>query len=400
MGIVSPLGNDLEAFRAGLLEGRSGVARIVAFDPAMLPSQIAGHCRLPHYRFKDRKIDFLLHAARAAVEHAGGAGVPLDSCHALQRCGVSMGIGLELFNMGDLVRCAGGGGSDAVVEGDLEFLQTPGDLCVRRLAEVLATGRPASIHVSACAASADAIGDAFLAIALGRASMMLAGGTDSMINPLGLGGFCKLSALSTRNHEPQKASRPFDRDRDGFVLGEGAAVLVLEDFGIAVQRGARIYAEIVGYGNSMDAYAISEPDPNGRGAALAMRKALDMAGLSGDEITYINAHGTSTPKNDPVETRAIKAVFGGRSGGIPVSSTKSMTGHLISAAGAVECVASILCANVGMVHPTINLDNPDPECDLDYVANTARRVDVGYFMSNSFAFGGMNASLVFRNGGA
>ena len=226
---------------------------------------------------------------------------------------------------------------------------------------------------------------------------MLAGGADSMLNPMGVGGFCKLNALSTRNDEPQKASRPFDVNRDGFVLGEGAAMLVLENMENAVRRGVDIYAEIVGYGNSFDAYAISDPHPKGRGAVAAMSRALALAAISPESISYINAHGTATLKNDPVETLAIKTLFGRNAYGIPVSSTKSMIGHLISAAGAVEAVASIVCANAGWIHPTINLDNPDPDCDLDFVPGQAREHRVGYFLSNSFAFGGQNATLVFRN---
>ena len=333
---------------------------------------------------------------------ADRAAASLEAYYQPQERGISMGVGLELFDMVDLVRFVASEGRAADMAGfeAMSFLQTPGDLCVRAMTDVLPMGMPDATHISACAAGTDAIGDAFLRIARGQARMMLAGGTDSMINPLGLGGFCKLNALSTRNGEPRQASRPFDRNRDGFVLGEGAAVLALENLDDAIRRGAVIHAEIIGYGNSMDAHSISEPDPQGRGAALAMHNALAMAGLPPSGVDYINAHGTSTPKNDPAETRAIKAVFGERAFDIPVSSTKSMIGHLISAAGAVEAVASILCANAGMVHPTINLDHPDPDCDLDYVANRARARMVEHFISNSFAFGGMNASLVFRNGGA
>ena len=394
MGCVTPLGNTLEDFRQGLLQGRSGVTALTLFNAALLPSRIAGQCALPVFRFKDRKIDFAVHATQTAVEHANQSGQPVEQYYPSQDRGISMGIGLELLNMPDLVRYACQDEQDI---DQVDFLQTPGDLCVRQMASVLEARLPAAIHISACAASTDAIGDAFLRIARGQARMMLAGGTDSMINPLGLGGFCKLNALSTRNHEPEKASRPFDQNRDGFVLGEGAAVLVLENREDALQRGAQIFAEVLGYGNAMDAYSISEPDPEGRGASRAMLTALKMAGLSASDMTYINAHGTSTPKNDPAETQAIKAVFGEGAFKIPISSTKSMIGHLISAAGAVEAIASILCANEGMAHPTINLEHPDPACDLDYVANQARRVNMEHFMSNSFAFGGMNASVVFRN---
>lgn len=397
MGCVTPLGNTLVDFRRGLLKGRSGISALTLFNAASLPSRIAGQCTLPAFHFKDRKIDFAVYATRTAIDHANQSGQPLDAYYQPQERGVSMGIGLELLNMPDLVRYACN--QEQELE-QIDFLQTPGDLCVRQMASLLEARLPSAIHISACAAGTDAMGDAFLRIARGQARMMLTGGTDSMINPLGFAGFCKLNALSTRNHEPEKASRPFDQNRDGFVLGEGGAVMVLENREDALQRGAKIFAEVLGYGNAMDAYSISEPDPEGRGAARAMVTALKMAGLSASDLSYINAHGTSTPKNDPAETQAIKAALGDAAYKIPVSSTKSMIGHLISAAGAVEAVASILCANAGMVHPTINLEHPDPACDLDYVPNQARPVSVEHFMSNSFAFGGMNASLIFRNGRA
>ena len=220
---------------------------------------------------------------------------------------------------------------------------------------------------------------------------MLAGGTDSMINPMGVAGFCKIRAMTTRNEDPRRASRPFDRDRDGFLLGEGAAMLVLEELEAAVARGARIYAELCGYGNSFDAFGISEPHPEGAGAVLAMRRALQQAG--DPPVGSVNAHGTSTPKNDPAETLAIKQVLGTE---VPISSTKSMLGHLISASGAVETAAAILCARKGWMHPTINLENPDPHCPLDYVPGKPRRLEEGYILKNSFAFGGQNACLVIR----
>jgi 3-oxoacyl-[acyl-carrier-protein] synthase II len=397
LGVVTPLGNTLEAYRQGLLEGRSGVSTLSLFAADALPSRIAGQCTLPQFCFKDRKVDFALQAARAAVDHANRSGEGLARCYAPHERGISMGVGLELLNMPDLIRYAASGGSGPDLPG-ADFLQTPGDWCVRQMARFFPAGQPASIHVSACAAGTDAIGDAYGRIARGRARIMLAGGADSMLNPLGLGGFCKLNALSTRNAEPARASRPFDRSRDGFVLGEGAAVLVLEAWDGAIRRGAEIFAEVLGYGTALDAGSISEPDPAGSGAARAMQRALAQANLRPCDISYVNAHGTATPKNDPAETRAIKSVFGDHAYALPVSSTKSMIGHLISAAGAVEAAAAILCAGAGMVHPTINLVHPDPECDLDYVPETARPAHIRYFMSNSFAFGGMNASLVFRNG--
>jgi len=398
MGIVTPLGNTLSLFRQNLLAGNSGIGPLTLFDPGRLPTAIAGECQLDEIPHKDRKISFGLHAAQSAMRDAGLKEPEGEPPHTAAQSGLSIGIGLELFDMHDL--------ADYVYnefnipgsrKGQYDFLQTPADHCVDLLCEAYNLRLNPGIHISACAAGNDAIGHAFLRIRRGEASMMLAGGADSMLNPLGVGGFCKLNALSTRNDEPQKASRPFDVNRDGFVLGEGAAMLVLENMENAVRRGVDIYAEIVGYGNSFDAHAISDPHPEGRGAVAAMSRALALAAISPESISYINAHGTATLKNDPVETLAIKTLFGRKAYAIPVSSTKSMIGHLISAAGAVEAVASIVCANAGWIHPTINLDNPDPDCDLDFVAGQAREHRVRYFLSNSFAFGGQNATLVFRN---
>ncbi|MCP4690958.1 MAG: beta-ketoacyl-[acyl-carrier-protein] synthase family protein [Desulfobacterales bacterium] len=398
MGVVSPLGDALEDFRDHLLAGESGVGPLTLFSPGALASRIAGECARKKTGWKDRKISFALHAARSAMDHADREGTPLVETHHSGRRGLSIGIGLELFDMEEMVRFAR---NDYTIperdKGRIDFLQTPSDICADILNTRFDLGLPAGIHISACAAGNDAIGHAFLRIRRGEASMMLAGGADSMINPMGLGGFCKLNALSTRNDAPEKASRPFDAGRDGFVLGEGAGMLVLENLHHAVRRKARIYAEICGYGNSFDAYSVSAPHPEGRGAFQAMSRALKMAGIAPARLSYINAHGTSTPRNDPVETLAIKRLLGADARRVPISSTKSMIGHLISAAGAVEAIASILCANAGWIHPTINLENPDPACDLDYTPNTAREHAVDYFLNNAFAFGGQNASLVLRN---
>jgi 3-oxoacyl-[acyl-carrier-protein] synthase II len=230
----------------------------------------------------------------------------------------------------------------------------------------------------------------------GTRPWMLAGGADSMINPMGVAGFCKIQAMTSRNDDPRRASRPFDRQRDGFLLGEGAGILVLEALDEAQKRGAHIYAEILGYGNSFDAHGISEPHPEGDGALLAMQRALDSAGLAATEIGHISAHGTSTPKNDPVESKTLRALFGTHADGVVVSATKSMLGHLISAAGAVETIAQIACGSAGWAHPTINLDTPDPACDLDYAASGPRKLQGPCFLKNSFAFGGQNAALVVR----
>jgi len=250
--------------------------------------------------------------------------------------------------------------------------------------------------VSACASSAHAIGDAFRLIRYGDADVMIVGGSEAPIIPTAVAGFSSMKALSTRNDEPEKASRPFDRDRDGFVMGEGAAVLVLEEYEHAMRRGAKIYAELVGYGATADAYHITAPCVDGEGAVKCMLRALEDARLSPDEVDYINAHGTSTKLNDAVETLAIKKVFGERAYKIPVSSTKSMIGHLLGAAGAIEAVATIMTIHTGIIHPTINYENPDPECDLDYVPNEARKKEVNVAISNSFGFGGHNVCLVFK----
>lgn len=398
MGIVTPLGNTLSLFRQNLLSGRSGIGPLTIFDPGQLPTTIAGECHLDEIPHKDRKISFALHAAQSAMRDARFQEPEEKPRHIAEQSGLSIGIGLELFDMHDLASYVSEGFKiPESCKGQYDFLQAPADYCVELLCAAFDLRLNPGIHISACAAGSDAIGHAFLRIRRGEASLMLAGGTDSMLNPLGVGGFCKLNALSTCNDAPQGASRPFDINRDGFVLGEGAAMLVLENMENAAQRGADIYAEIVGYGNSFDAHAISDPHPAGRGAVAAMSRALAMAAIAPADISYINAHGTATPKNDPVETLAIKTLFGRKAYEIPVSSTKSMIGHLISAAGAVEAAASIVCANAGWVHPTINLDSPDPACDLDYVPGQARAHRIGYFLSNSFAFGGQNAVLVFRN---
>lgn len=393
MGVVSPIGSETGTFRDHLLTGVSGVGPITLFDPASLPTRIAAEAAWDDRTFRDRKVTFALDAAEQAFLAASSCGGPPRGDG-----GLSLGIGLELFSMRDMVRMREPGGpSRRSLEDRLSFLQTPSDLCVHWISRKFGLTRPPVTHVSACAAGTDAIGTAFRMIATGRRRWMMAGGTDSMINPLGVGGFCRLGALTTRNDAPASASRPFDRTRDGFVLGEGAGIVVLEALDDARARGARIHAEIVGYGNSFDAHNISEPHPRGRGAYQAMVRALDEAGIPAGRIDCINAHGTSTPKNDVVETEAIKRLLGERARDVPVVATKSMVGHLISAAGAVEAIAAILCMESGMVHPTINLKEPDPECDLDYVPGEARRCEQRFVLSNSFGFGGQNASIVLRS---
>jgi 3-oxoacyl-[acyl-carrier-protein] synthase II len=397
IGIISPLGNDLEIFRSRLLEGVSGAKPITIFDPARLPTRIAAEVddsKLP-LRTKDRKVGFAILAAGLAMRNAEKLRDPLNEHYSEGSGGLSIGIGLELFSMPDMIRYLDGKGP--ADENPMEFVQTPSDICVPQICEEYHLRTPPLIHISACSASTDAIGTAFRMIRAGKRNWFLAGGSDSMINPMGVGGFCRIQAMTQRNHEPEKASRPFDRDRDGFLLGEGAAMFVIEPWNEAIARGARIYAEICGYGTSFDAHGISEPHPEGNGAVISMQRALKDSGIEPSEINYINAHGTSTPKNDPVEAKAIRRVFGDRSVTIPVSSTKSMIGHLISAAGAMETAASILCSRQGYIHPNINLENIDPDCNLNLVRNHARPAEVRYFLKNSFAFGGQNASLVVRN---
>jgi 3-oxoacyl-[acyl-carrier-protein] synthase II len=418
MGVVSPLGGTLELLRDNLLAGVSGVEAISLFDSASFRTRIAAEVRETFDDgFRDRKITFACEAASRAVADTLRIGEG-------QEAGLSLGLGLELFSMADLAACrfprgalesvgsaaftfsmddlAGSGWHPYYRPGSLRerltFLQTPSDLCVHLTSKTYGLGQPPRTHVSACAAGTDAIGNAFRLVRSGRWRWAMAGGTDSMINPLGLAGFCKIGATSAANDPPHRASRPFDANRDGFVLGEGAAILVLERLDDALARGAHIHAEIVGYGNSLDAHGISEPHPEGRGAFQAMSRAVADAGLSPDVIDCINAHGSSTPKNDVMETLAIKRLLGDRARRVPVVSTKSMLGHLIAAAGAVEAVAAVLCMEAGMVHPTINLDEPDPACDLDYVPHTARPHEQRYVLSNSFGFGGQNASVLLRNG--
>jgi 3-oxoacyl-[acyl-carrier-protein] synthase II len=368
------------------------------FDASTLPTRIAGEAELPlDAPLGDRKIAFALEATRAAMADACTVGAR-GPAHP-EEASVSLGVGLELFDMEDLAALWRADGAARArlpeeLEARLGFLQTPADMSLHLIAERYGLGRPPIAHESACAAGTDAIGCAARLVASGRRRWMIAGGTDSMVNPLGVAGFAALSATSTKNERPEAASRPFDRRRDGFVLGEGAGVVVLERLEDAEARGARIHAEVLGYGTSLDAFKISDPHPEGRGAALAMQRALDDARRTADDVDAVNAHGTGTPKNDPAETLALKRVLGERARKVPVSATKSMIGHLISAAGAVEAIAQIGCMQRGVVHPTINLDEPDPACDLDYVPHVARAHAQRVALSTSYGFGGHNAALV------
>lgn len=392
IGVVSPIGLGYPDFRAALIDGASGVGPVTLFDPCELPTRFAAEVPLrpEDLEFRDRKIAFALLAAEEAVRDAGspeGEGA-----------GAALGLGLELFSLSDLAAGIERPLPDTA-EDRLQLLQTPSDLCLHLLGNRYGLTAPPITSISACAAGADAIGTAFRMVASGHRRRMLAGGSDSMVNPMGLGGFCRIQALSTRNDDPAGASRPFDRGRDGFVLGEGAAVLVLERLEDALTRGARVRAEIVGYGSSLDAGHISRPHPEGRGALQSMRRALADADLSPDCVDVVNAHGTSTPLNDVVEARTVRALLGDRAGAVPVTAPKSQVGHLVAAAGAIEAVAAIAGLEEGVVPAIANLTDPDPECDVDLVAGAARRHPHEVVLSNSFGFGGQNASLVLRRAG-
>jgi len=400
MGVVSPIGIGLDAFWSALVEGRSGVGPITRFDASGLDCRIAAEVHdFEPERYMDRKearrtdrfAQFALAATAMALQDAG-----LDDKLPLgERAGAVIGSGI--------------GGMETWETGHRTLLERgPGrvspftvPMMIPNMAAGLVSIRfglkgPNRCTVSACASGADAIGDAFRIIQRGDADLMVAGGAEAAITPFSIAAFAAAKSLSTRNDDPPRASRPFDRDRDGFVMGEGAGILVLESLEHARARGARIHAEIIGYGATGDAFHITQPAPEGRGAARAIKAALDDAGIGPEAVGYINAHGTSTEYNDWYETAAIKQVFGEHAWRIPISSTKSMTGHLLGAAGGVEAIACVLAIERGVIPPTINLEHPDPRCDLDYVPNAARPARVDVAISNSFGFGGHNAVLVFR----
>ena len=400
LGIVTPLGIGVEASWQSALEGRSGIVPITQFDASQFPVRIAGEVKgfdpAPYIEAKEiKKMDRFIHFAMAAATMAvEDSGLKITDENA-ERVGVIIGAGM--------------GGLPAIEHYHKIYLEKGyrriSPFFIPMLIINLASGNvsikfgakgPNSAAVTACATGSHSIGDAFRIIQRGDADAMIAGGTESVITPLGIGGFAVMKALSTRNDEPEKASRPFDSERDGFVMGEGAGVIILESLDSAINRGANIYGEIIGYGMSSDAYHITTPAPEGEGAARCMKASLKDAEIEPNKVNYINAHGTSTKYGDELETAAIKTVFGGHAYKLCVSSTKSMTGHLLGAAGGVEAVFSILSIYNNMVPPTINLENPDPECDLDYAPNKAKQMDVEYAMSNSFGFGGTNACLLFK----
>jgi len=401
LGTVSPLGNDVETLWKNLLAGECGIDRITHFDAAPFDTQIAGEVKdfdpSPAFpspkdaRRSDRFAQFGVHAAWQALKDSG-LDLRTTNCDEI---GVFIGSGI-------------GGLETTADQHSILLNRGPGRLSpfmIPMLILNMASGLfsmfnklrgPNVATCSACATSTHAVGEAWRTLKMGDAQVMFAGGSEATIVPIGIGGFCAMKAMSTRNHEPKRASRPFDAERDGFVMGEGASVLVLEELAHARARGARIYAELLGYGNTADACHMTSPSPFGEGAARCMKMALRNAGLPPTAISYINAHGTSTPQGDLAETQAIKSVFGDHARNLAVSSTKGATGHMLGAAGATELVISIKALQHDAVPPTINLDKPDPECDLDYVPHTAREMKVEAIVNNSFGFGGHNATVVAR----
>jgi len=400
IGAVSPLGLDVPTMWQALISGKSGVDRITQFDSEGIDSQIAAEVKgfdpaqfmdRKEIRHTDRFVQFALSAAHQAVKQAN---LQINDANAGD-IGTLIGVGIgglnTLLSEHVVLRERG---ARRVSPFLIPMIIT--DMASGQVAIRFGAKGPNFGVTSACASGSDAIGEAFEIIRRGDAKAMITGGAESTINDLAFAGFCAARALSTRNDDPQRASRPFDANRDGFVMGEGAGVLILESLDFATQRGATILAEIVGYGATGDAYHITQPAEKGEGGARAMVKALAKAGLKPSQIDYINAHGTSTPLNDKNETMAIKTVFGSDAYKIPVSSTKSMMGHLLGAAGAVEALVCILTINHSIIPPTINLTTPDPDCDLDYVPNVARQTTVSTALSNVFGFGGHNSTLIFK----
>ena len=404
MGALTPLGNDVATYWACLIAGKSGIDTIAAFDPSRLDSQIAGEVRgfeaeqvMPRkeIRRNDRYVHFAWAAAAEALSDAALPN-PIKDVTLAERTGVIIGSGIGGINtmIRDIIEA-----HDLGVERIGPFLVTAliPDMGAGYVAIYANARGPNYATVSACSSSNHAIGDALNIIRRGDADVMIAGGAEAGIGEIPVAAFAAMRALSTkRNATPQQASRPFDADRDGFVMADGSGILLLEALEHATARGARIHAELVGYAATDDASHITLPAPGGRGAAGSMKLALADAGMTTEQIDYINAHGTSTRPNDSAETAAIKTVFGERAYAIPVSSTKSMTGHLLGAGGGIEAIACIQAIKNGLLPPTINYENPDPECDLDYVPNVARQVPISTAMSNSFGFGGHNATLIFQ----
>jgi 3-oxoacyl-[acyl-carrier-protein] synthase II len=416
MGTVNPLGHDVEATWQALLEGKLAPSPIEIFDASTFPTTFAAQVKdfnladhvgnAEKHRHAGRHCQFAIAAATQAWKQAG-----LDAWDALdrERAGIYLGSGEGSLDFDNFVSLLVDSWKDGEVDTniwpELAFermnlyreIEQESNMVVAHLAAEFDIVGPAFNVLTACAASTQALGEAAMQIRYGMADTIVSGGAHSMIHPFGVTGFNRLTALSTRNDDIPTASRPFDLTREGFVLGEGASVLILEDYEQAQARGATIFAEIIGYGASADAFRITDQDPEGLGAATSMRAALDDAGLAPEDIDYISAHGTGTKQNDQVETRAVKSVFGENTP-VPMSSAKSMLGHLIAAAGATELITCILAMRDQTLPPTMNLDTPDPDCDLDYIPNEPRKADVRTVMSNSFGFGGQNNTLILRPG--
>ena len=400
VGLVSSLGIGTEANWEALLAGRSGIRTITAFDASRFASRIAGEVPdfdpLQFLSRKDvRKMDVFIQYAIAASEFALlDAGLPTTGGLGTE-VGVFIASGIGGFNTIEREHIALLNGGPRKIS-PFFIPSAIINLAAGQVSIRFGAKGPNSATCTACSASAHAIGDAFEIIRRGDAQVMVAGGSEAAITPLGVGGFAAMRALSTRNDEPQRACRPFDRDRDGFIMGEGSGVVILEDLERARARGSRIYCELVGYGMSADAHHMTAPSEDGAGAVRVMRNAIRSAGVEPSAVDYVNAHGTSTPHNDRIETLAIKTCFGDHASSLAISSTKSMTGHLLGAAGGLEAGIAALAVHRQIVPPTINLDNPDPDCDLDYVPNARRTLSIDYALSNSFGFGGTNASLLFK----
>ncbi|MGC3989980.1 MAG: beta-ketoacyl-ACP synthase II [Chthoniobacteraceae bacterium] len=400
---MSPVGNDLQTFWTNLKNGVSGIGPITQFDATEYDTRIAGEVKgfEPAPFFKNpkevRRTDRYTQLAMAASKMAiADAGIDFATYDDLTRFGVIIGSGIGgLKSLSDQHTVLMNKGP-----GRISPFMIP--MMISNMASGLVSMEfglqgPNFSTVSACATACHALGEAWRMIVYGEADAFLAGGAEATVVPLGIAGFAAMKAMSTRNDDPTRASRPFDKDRDGFVMGEGAGILVLEELEHAKKRGARIYAEVAGYGLSADAYHMTSPLPDGEGAVRCMKMALAKGGISPDEVDYVNAHGTSTPIGDICETKAVKTLFGDRAkNGIVVSSTKSMTGHLLGAAGSVETAACVMAINESIIPPTINLDNPDPECDLDYTPHTAREKKIRVAVNNSFGFGGHNATIVVK----
>lgn len=401
MGVVNPVGLSVDEFWDSLINGRSGIGRITRFDTSEYTTQIGGELKnfdpenFGIDKRKARRSDlFVIYALAASEEAVRMSGIDFDKEDPF-RCGTVLGSGI--------------GGLMTVEEEHKKLIEKgPRRVSPFLIPSMIADMAPGEVAirynlkginysvVSACASSAHALGDAMKMIKAGAADVVVSGGCEASITPLGLAGFCSARALSTRNDDPERASRPYDAERDGFVMAEGGAILVIEELEHAKKRGANILAELVGYGATADAYHITAPQPEGLSGTEAMRISIKDAGLNPEDIQYINSHGTSTPLNDKIETQVIKNVFGDHAKKLSISSTKSMTGHLLGAAGATELVACIKTINEGIAHPTINYENPDPDCDLDYIPNQAREMKVDAALSNSLGFGGHNASLVVK----